>query len=85
MSLAGGLGRELPSSSRRGLKGLPFSMPIDLSMIDHRLVPLQPRLALDEAVERLEEAQVVGDGVVEDDVDGVDEGGRRWVAAFESG
>ena len=43
-----------------GLNGLPFSMPIDLSVIDHRLVAREPQLALHEAVERLEEAQVVG-------------------------
>ena len=54
-------------------------MPIDLSMIDHRLVPSQPRLGLHDAVERLEEAQVVGNGRVVDDVDRIDEHRRRRV------
>ena len=49
-------------------------MPIDLELSIIDLVALEPGLALHEAVERLEEAQVVGDGAVEHDVDRVDEG-----------
>ena len=62
-----------------GLNGLPFSMPIDLQLVDHRLVAGEPGLALHEAVERLEEAKVVGDRGIVDDVDGVDEDGRRRI------
>jgi hypothetical protein len=38
-----------------------------------------PGLALDHARQRFEEAHIVGDGGVEDDVGRVDIRGRRWV------
>ena len=56
-----------------GLKGLPFLDADGLELVDHGAVALEPGLRLDHAVERLEEAQVVGNGGVEDYVDGVDE------------
>jgi hypothetical protein len=60
-----------------GLNALPFSMPSVRSGSIHRAVALEPRLALDHARERFEEAYVVRDGGVEDDVGGVEIGGRR--------
>ena len=56
-----------------GSNGFPFSMPIGLQHVDHRAVAVDPRLVLHEAVERLEETQVVGNGAVKDDVDRIDE------------
>ena len=56
-----------------------------LQRIDHGLVAREPRLALHEAVERVEEAHVVGDRAVEEDVDGVDELRRGGFAACDRG
>ena len=52
-------------------------MPMRAQRIDHRPVALDPGLALHEAVERLEEAQIVGDRAVEQRVDGIDEARLR--------
>ena len=56
-----------------GVEGLTFLDADGLERIDHGLVAGQPGLYLDDAIERLKETHVVGNGGVEDYVDGVDE------------
>jgi len=63
--------------SRTGIERFAFLDPNRLDLVDHGLVAFEPRLPLDEAVERLEKADVVGDRAVECNVDHVDEGRRR--------
>ena len=64
---------------RVGIEGLALLDADRLELIDHHLVAFEPGLALHEAVERLEEAQVVGDRAVEHDVDRIDELRRRRI------
>ncbi len=56
-----------------GVEGFPFSMPIDLSLIDHGLVARKPWLGLDYAVQRFKEAHVPWNGGVVDHIDRIDE------------
>ena len=56
-----------------GIEWFAFLDPDRLERIDHCLVAFQPWLSLYEAIKRLKESQVVGDRVIEYDVDNVDE------------
>jgi hypothetical protein len=65
-----------------GVEGLALLDADGFEVIDHDLVAGEPGLDLNYAVERLEEAEVVGDGGVEDYVDGVDELGVRGMSGL---
>src|SRR5205085_9598089 len=54
---------------RIGVELLSFFDADRLQHADHRAIAVDPRLVLHEAVECLEEAQVVGNSAVEDSVD----------------
>ena len=56
-----------------GVEGLALLDADGFEVIDHDLVAGEPGLDLDDAVERFVKAQVIGNGGVEDYVDGVDE------------
>ena len=50
-----------------------------LERVDHQAIALQPGLILHDAVEVLEEARIVTDGRVEDDIPGIRENGCRRI------
>ena len=56
-----------------------------LKLINHDLVAREPRLPLHEAIERLEEAHVVGNRAIEQDVDSVDKLRRRRIRRLRQG
>src|SRR5262249_28172145 len=69
-----------------GAERFAFFYADRLEQVDHRPVAIEPGLDLYHAVERLEEAQVVRNRIVVDDVNHVDEDGcrrlrrgRQWV------
>ena len=60
-----------------GIEWFPLFDADGLELIDHDFVAFQPWFSLHEAVERLKETQIVGDGAVERDVINVHELCRR--------
>ena len=52
-----------------GVEGLALLDADGFELVNHGAVALEPWLRLDDAIERLEEAHVVGNGCVEDYVD----------------
>src|SRR6476646_10527082 len=85
MRFTGGV-RQYLLRPRVGKEGLAFLDADRLERINHRIVSFEPRLCLNDTVERLEETLVVGDGAVVDEVDRVDKrrcrrryGFREWI------
>ncbi len=65
-----------------GVEGLALLDADGLELVDHDLVTGEPRLGLDDAVERFKIAHVPGDGGVVDHVDRIDELGRRRMSSL---
>ena len=58
-----------PLRVRIGIEWFPLLDADGLKLINHDFVAFKPWLSLHEAIERLKETQIVGNGAVEHDVD----------------
>jgi hypothetical protein len=76
-----GFRQQLPGGGV-GVEGLAFVDSDRAQGVDHRLVPGQPGLGLDEPVQNVEEVGRVGDGCVEHLIGGIDESGRSRVVGI---